>query len=413
VSGEASFTIKAELYAMRVGTGTATAVAARLGQSAPNATHLADEEKRLRRRYERSVQDVRGVLETLRDDGVPLLPHDDRLPVVAHPDMPIAKSRLRFEGAGATGERWRLDIVVDRPLSDAALRGIENGVEQLMWPPPPTIKRVHHLSCLTMCPVGGALCNERGLFVCHCLLLETEQGLVLVDTALGIDAILHPPMHTSRIFLSALRPKMDVSQTAARQIERLGHQVSDVRHIILTHLDLDHAGGLPDFPQAIVHVMKDELEAATAPASFLDRERYRRSLWSHDVKWSLHETKGERWYGFECVRDLPGLPPEILVVPLRGHTRGHAGIAVDVGGRWLLHCGDAYFHKDEMNHDRPRASVALAGFQRFVAVDDDMRRKNQSHLRELAHGVGVGISLFSAHDPDELDRMRAEQLPST
>ncbi|MFD0510570.1 MBL fold metallo-hydrolase [Streptomyces aureus] len=30
----------------------------------------------------------------------------------------------------------------------------------------------------------------------------------------------------------------------------LGYAVDDVRHIVLTHLDLDHAGGLPDFPRA-------------------------------------------------------------------------------------------------------------------------------------------------------------------
>jgi hypothetical protein len=47
--------------------------------------------------------------------------------------------------------------------------------------------RIHHVSCGTMCPVGGRLVDgfSRGLtakLVCHCLLVETEQGLVLVDT---------------------------------------------------------------------------------------------------------------------------------------------------------------------------------------------------------------------------------------
>ena len=32
--------------------------------------------------------------------------------------------------------------------------------------------------------------------------------------------------------------------------------------------------------------------------------------------------------GFDGVRQLEGLPPEILMVPMPGHTWGHAGVAV-------------------------------------------------------------------------------------
>lgn len=411
MSGEATFTLRQELYVMRVGSGIIASVAAR---TLPTADERADEEKRLKRKYETLMRDVRGVLETLRDDGVPLLPHDDTLPVVVHPGIPVQKSRLRFEGTSTvTGESWRLDVVVDRPLSDAVLRSVVDGIERTMWPPPPAVKRVHHLSCFTMCPLAASVMNDHGHLVCHCLLLETEQGLVLVDTALGLDAVREPVKRTSRGFLTTFRPQLSVDTTAARQIQKLGYKIDDVTHVILTHLDMDHAGGLADFPKATVHVMASELEAARAPTTFNEGQRYNPAQWAHDVKWAPHEVKGERWYGFECVRDLPGLPSEILIVPLGGHTRGHAGVAVDVGGRWMLHCGDAYFHKDEMDYASPSCSLWLKTFQRVVAVDDVARRKNQARLRDLAHGVGEGISLFCAHDPDDLERMRAEQLPST
>ena len=39
----------------------------------------------------------------------------------------------------------------------------------------------------------------------------------------------------------------------------------DAGTIVLTHLDLDHAGGLADFPQATVHVSATELRALQAP----------------------------------------------------------------------------------------------------------------------------------------------------
>lgn len=55
-------------------------------------------------------------------------------------------------------------------------------------------------------------------------------------------------------------------ETAIRQVERLGYTADDVRHIILTHLDIDHSGGLSDFPAAQVHVLQAEIDAAFAEA---------------------------------------------------------------------------------------------------------------------------------------------------
>src|SRR5688572_31663681 len=144
-----------------------------------------------------------------------------------------------------------------------------------------TLKRVHHLNCLTICPVAGKVVNPQGELVCHCLLVETEQGLVLVDTALGTEALTHPPLHTSAFFRRVFRPRMDVEQTALRQIEGLGFKAEDVRHIVLTHLDLDHAGGLPDFPHATVHVLADEHTAAMQKRAILEKERYVSSQWAH------------------------------------------------------------------------------------------------------------------------------------
>ena len=49
---------------------------------------------------------------------------------------------------------------------------------------------------------------------------------------------------------------------APRAAVRFGRTLAGVRHILLTHLDFDHAGGLEDFPRARVHVMQAEMEAA-------------------------------------------------------------------------------------------------------------------------------------------------------
>lgn len=271
--------------------------------------------------------------------------------------------------------------------------------------------RVHHLNCATLRPPGGRLISGTAgpaRLVCHCLLIEAPDGLVLVDTGFGLQTIATPRQQLGRQFVSMVRPMFDPEETAVRQVVRLGYAVEDVRHLVVTHLDLDHAGGLPDFPAAQVHVHEAELQAATAPRTPRERNRYRSAQWAHGPQWVTHGADGEDWYGFRAVRDLPGLPPEILLVPLAGHTRGHSGVAVrvDDGPRqWLLHAGDAYFFRGQVDRDGPPTPKGLGFFQRLVDTDRATRLANQSRLRDLAHGHG-DVAVFSAHDPTEYDRLR-------
>jgi glyoxylase-like metal-dependent hydrolase (beta-lactamase superfamily II) len=186
-------------------------------------------------------------------------------------------------------------------------------------------------------------------------------------------------------------------------VERLGFRASDVRHIVVTHLDLDHAGGLADFPAAQVHVMAAELEAARAPATRLFRERYGAVASGDLARWNSYEADGEPWHGFASVRALKGLPPEILLVPLAGHSPGHAGVAMRTADGWLLHAGDAYFHPREMDPAHPRCTPVLAAFQSIMQVDRGARLHNQARLRELAR-TNPEVKIFCSHDPDDFER---------
>jgi hypothetical protein len=129
--------------------------------------------------------------------------------------------------------------------------------------------RLHHLNCISSCPLGGRLMDgrtpsvlSRGSLCCHCLLMETPQGLVLVDTGFGLRDVANPRSRLSGFFLALLSPDFREEMTAVRQVKALGYRASDVRHIVLTHLDFDHAGGLDDFPEARVHLLAREHESA-------------------------------------------------------------------------------------------------------------------------------------------------------
>ena len=268
--------------------------------------------------------------------------------------------------------------------------------------------RVHHLNCGTCHPVGGRLVHgeagprHQARIICHVLLLETDQGLVLVDSGIGLADVAAARARLGGQFVSIVRPTLDPEETALRQIERLSFSPRDVRHIVLTHLDLDHAGGLADFPEARVHVLAREHDAAMAP-TFRERSRYRAVQWEHGPRWSRYEPEGEPFFGFECVRQLEGLPPEILMIPLLGHTRGHSAVAVQTSAGWLLHAGDAYFHHGEMDPE-PHCPVGLRILQSLVQVNGSLRLYNQERLRELVRSHGDEVRVVSAHDPGEWER---------
>jgi glyoxylase-like metal-dependent hydrolase (beta-lactamase superfamily II) len=238
------------------------------------------------------------------------------------------------------------------------------------------------------------------------LVIESDAGIVLVDTGFGVEDCRRPFRRLGATpFL--IRPRFDVRETALHQIRALGHSENDVTHVIVTHLDLDHAGGLPDFPNATVHVMAKEHAAAMQRRKLLERTRYRPVHWHHGPRWKIHEPSGERWNGFESVRALgvpsAGAKDEVLLVPLEGHTRGHAGVAVKTDVGWLLHCGDAYFHSQEVRGGKAPATLEI--FQRTMAFDDALRRRNRRRLRELAR-TNDGVRVFCAHSSDELESMR-------
>jgi glyoxylase-like metal-dependent hydrolase (beta-lactamase superfamily II) len=262
--------------------------------------------------------------------------------------------------------------------------------------------KIHHLNCGSMLTIEA---TYEGLApspaVNHVLLVETDaDGLVLVETGLGLGDLRDPAGALGQEWVDMVGPVLAEEETAVRQVERLGFRGEDVRHIVVTHLDIDHCGGLPDFPAAEVHVLAAELTAALAEAP---SRRYRPAHWAHGPRWVEYGGQAaETWFGFGAHR-LRGLPPELLLVPLGGHTAGHAGVAVRDGDRWLLHAGDAYYYHRELQpagEPHPLMDIVQTGAE----VHRDLRLGTQARLRELVRDHGDEVAVFSAHDPWELAR---------
>jgi glyoxylase-like metal-dependent hydrolase (beta-lactamase superfamily II) len=263
--------------------------------------------------------------------------------------------------------------------------------------------RIHHLNTGTMCPIGKRFVNgDGGLFsrarlVCHCLLLETDDGLALVDTGIGHGDIAEP-VRLGRKWVRQTTPRLDPAETAAHQIKALGYSPADVRHILLTHLDRDHAGGIADFPRASVHVHRREYEMAVQGQPAAPQGRYVTAQWKHGPTWKFYGEGGEDWFGFKGVRALGDREGDVLMIPLPGHTLGHCGIALRGKDKWLLHAGDAHFFRGQIQA-KPQMPLVLGLFQRRADMDRAMRLQNQERLRALQAKHAHEVTIVNSHDP--------------
>jgi glyoxylase-like metal-dependent hydrolase (beta-lactamase superfamily II) len=240
------------------------------------------------------------------------------------------------------------------------------------------------------------------------------SGQVLVDTGLGTADYAAISSRLGFAFAHLYgRPTINPSLAATAQLRTLGFDPSDVRHIVQTHLDLDHVGGLSDFPWATVHVHTTELQAAMARKGLKAKGRDRPKMWAHQPHFQAYSLQGEPWYGFEAVRQLAGLPPEILFVPLAGHTLGHCGVALDTDQGWLLDAGDAYFDPREVHQAKRECAFGVGLFQTVVTTNKALRIYNQDRLRAFIANHPE-VTVFAAHDPGAFPRVtrRANRRPT-
>lgn len=160
--------------------------------------------------------------------------------------------------------------------------------------------------------------------------VEHPEGICLFDTGQtfaatrpGYHPLWHPYLRLARF---ELEPEDEVSARV---------DPASVRWVVLSHLHTDHVGGVGAFAHADVLVSRVEWERATGIAGRL--RGYIPQHWPKDVEPQLVEFSGPPAGPFPASHDV-ARDGSLLMVPLPGHTPGHAGLLVD--GRVLL-AGDA------------------------------------------------------------------------
>jgi glyoxylase-like metal-dependent hydrolase (beta-lactamase superfamily II) len=216
----------------------------------------------------------------------------------------------------------------------------------------------------------------------HAFLIRHAEEIVLVDTGIG----------------SFGRPPFDVVGRIDEELTALGVGLEEVRHVVLTHLHGDHAGGscAPDgnplFPNARYHVHPEDwafFGTHRTPEDFTGRFAMAglEELGVLDLDPSDHEV-------------VPGL--SVRHAP--GHTPGHRVIQLEDGRRTLLLVGDLLHTPPQVahptwvsNHDE---DAELAAEHRALWIDAASREGwavGVGHFgHPFGHVVAVGWRSFEA-----------------
>jgi glyoxylase-like metal-dependent hydrolase (beta-lactamase superfamily II) len=225
--------------------------------------------------------------------------------------------------------------------------------------------------------------------------VEHRDGVALIDT--GANAGLNRLPRWHPYFQLAVKFDIEPEQEAGAQLRALGIGRNDVKLIVLTHLHIDHDGGLAAFPHARVLVSPGERAAASGLMGRLNGYLPQR--------WPAHFDPeplvfADAPYGpFARSRRLTA-DGALVALPTPGHTPDHVSVALEDGERRIVFVGDAAYSQDNL----------LAGRVDGVSPKAAVARDTMARLAALA--AERPTLLLPAHDPGAADRLaRGEAAP--
>jgi glyoxylase-like metal-dependent hydrolase (beta-lactamase superfamily II) len=224
------------------------------------------------------------------------------------------------------------------------------------------------------------------------LIEHSREGLILVDTGYSQMLFQSSNLHVT-FYRNILRPKLIEGGDAISTVVKAGGKISDVRHIIVTHLHADHICAVRDFPNASVIASDLSLGGwSGAPRFSSPMKGFFPSLLPSlsEVVHKPTSTFPERllpWGGMGA--DLFG-DGSIITVDLPGHMMGHMGLFFPHLTKPILHAADVDWHHRGL---APKAPASTA--ERVISIDRGGVVKSKVIVTQ-AKALGCKITL--CHD---------------
>lgn len=223
------------------------------------------------------------------------------------------------------------------------------------------------------------------------MLVATEDGWVLLET--GLSAVLREdPGHFDDRYPVGRPELAGGADPLLEGLAACGVSVEDVTAVAVSHLHLDHSGGLRHFAGRVpVFIQRAELDYARSAAGAADRGYVQEDFSLERIDWRLLDGDAE-------------IAPGISAISTPGHTPGHMSYRVELptSGTWIF-AVDAIDLAEGIELDREIGSAARP-------QDVPLLRSSHERLTKLAQLGGFG-GAGGRGGRDETGKTRTHLIP--
>jgi N-acyl homoserine lactone hydrolase len=224
--------------------------------------------------------------------------------------------------------------------------------------------------------------------------IDHPEGVIVVDTGQGTHLLdsarsLHPFHRWETMF------QIEREEEVGPQLRAMGIGPRDVKRVVLTHLHIDHDGGLAHFPHSEILVSRGELQTASG---WMGRLRgYLPNRWPSWFNPAPLDLTPESFGPFAASRRLTGAG-DVVAVSTPGHTANHVSVIVQDQEITYVLAGDVSYTEQLM----------IAGQVDGVSVNDDVARATLRTMSDLARDRATVY--LPAHDPESAGRLLRRSL---
>lgn len=223
------------------------------------------------------------------------------------------------------------------------------------------------------------------------LIKHPSQGYVLLDTGIHSSFVKNTSGNFGWLLASMVKVKATAGMDVPSQLHKLGVSLGDITNVLLSHLHLDHPGGLPALRSGttpLVHVDAAELKIAYSPFG-LFQGYIRRHL--EGFKITPIDYNGSV-APFEEVCDLFN-DGSIFAVKTPGHTPGHISVVLNMQNGPILLTFDAAHRRANIDEGIPTKGVYEQGLESV--------KRLQAFIKEFP-----STTVIFGHDPDQIGSLK-------